>query len=101
MGRHKFSIVLLLILFAVFCYHLYKSSYVPAGIMVITMITVSIPVIFSIEKREKEEVCKHVRKGKCYIDDMTDKPDCTGKGHDLEHCGDYQAYKAKEEETNG
>ncbi len=67
--------------------------------MVITMIAVSIPVIFSIEEREKKEVCKYVQKGKCYIDDMADKLDCTGKGHDLEHCGDYHAYKADENKT--
>jgi len=29
---------------------------------------------------------------------MIDKIDCTGKGHDLEHCGDYQAYKSEETE---
>lgn len=47
--------------------------------------------------KANEEECKFHKDGKCYIDDMIDKIDCTGKGHDLEHCGDYQAYKAEEE----
>ena len=50
-----------------------------------------------LRKHSEEDTCKFVQDGKCFIDDMTDKYDCTGKGHDLEHCGDYHAYKSKEE----
>ena len=48
------------------------------------------------KKQPEEDICKYVQDGKCFIDDMTDKYDCTGKDHDLEHCGDYQSYKALE-----
>lgn len=48
-----------------------------------------------------EDECKFCKDGACYINDMTDRIKCTGKGHDLEHCGDYQAYKAEEEGGNG
>ena len=64
--------------------------------ILVTVIVIAIPVVFDPENFKKEETCKFCENGKCYIDDMTDKIDCTGKGHDLEHCGDYQAYKAEE-----
>jgi hypothetical protein len=51
----------------------------------------------SLFNSKKEEVCKYVDNGRCFIDDMTDKVECTGMGHDLKHCGDYQAYKSMEE----
>jgi len=95
---HKFNIVLILFLLGLFFYFAFKAQYIPAITILITVIV--IPVIFDPENFKKEEICKYVQDGKCYIDDMTDKYDCTGKDHDLEHCGDYQAYKA-EEETNG
>ena len=93
---HKLNIVLILSLLAVFFYFVLKVQYIPAIIILITIIAIVGPLILDPENFKKDEICKYHKDGKCYIDDMTDKIDCTGKDHDLEHCGDYQAYKSGE-----